>query len=63
MQDLAGFFFAGAGTVPGFLFYASEPALAILAMMALMLTACVAGIGDPQAPLRTVAARRPTGPR
>ena len=54
MQDAAGFFFAGAGTVPGFLLYAGDAGLAILATIALMLAACVGGMADPQAPFRTL---------
>lgn len=57
MHDIAGFFFAGAGTVPGFLFYAGDPGLAVITMMALMLAACVGGMADPQAPFRTMSAR------
>ena len=60
MQDLAGFFFTGAGTVPGFLFYASEPTLAVMAMVLLLLAGCMAGMADAQAPFRTAAARRDT---
>ena len=59
MHDVAGFFFAGAGTVPGFLVYASQPGLAMLAMMALLLAACVSALADPEAPFRTVKARPP----
>ena len=60
MHDAAGFFFAGAGTVPGFLFYSSEPALAVMAMMALMLAGCVGGMADPKAPFRTMEAPEDT---
>lgn len=56
MHDAAGFFFAGAGTVPGFLFYSAEPALAVMAMIALMLAGCVGGMGDPKAPFRAIEA-------
>jgi hypothetical protein len=57
MHDAAGFFFTGAGTVPGFLVYAGDPGLAVITMVALMLAACLGGMADPQAPFRTVAAR------
>ena len=60
MQDLAGFFFTGAGTVPGFLFYAAEPTLAIMAMVLLLMAGCIGGMADSQAPFRTAAARRDT---
>ena len=57
MHDIAGFFFTGAGTVPGFLFYASEPGLAVMAMLALMLAGCLGAMADSQAPMRVAAAR------
>ena len=63
MHDAAGFFFAGAGTVPGFLFYSAEPALAIMAMIALMLAGCVGGMADAEAPFRTAQARDDTETR
>lgn len=56
MHDAVGFFFAGAGTLPGFLFYAGDPGLAILITTALVLAGCVAGLADPQAPFRTLPA-------
>jgi hypothetical protein len=59
MQDLAGFFFTGAGTVPGFLFYAERPMIAIMAMMLLLLAGCMSGMADAEAPFRTAKVRRP----
>ena len=58
--DPGGFFFAGAGVVPGFLLYAGDPGIAILALVALMCAGCVAALADPQAPMRTVPAPRGT---
>ena len=60
MHDAAGFFFSGAGVVPGFLFYSAEPVLALMAMTVLMVAGGLSGMADPEAPLRTVEARRPT---
>jgi hypothetical protein len=62
MHDVAGFFFTGAGTVPGFIFYADEPALAIMAMVLLLMAGCLGGMGDSGSPLRTAAARRGRDP-
>jgi hypothetical protein len=62
MQDLAGFYFAGAGTVPGFLFYSAEPGLAVMAMLVLMLAGCLMGMADPQAPFRTMKGPDEPGP-
>jgi len=60
MQDLAGFFFTGAGTVPGFLFYAERPMIALMAMVLLLLAGCMSGMADAESPVRTAAARRDT---
>jgi hypothetical protein len=59
MHDIAGFFFTGAGTLPGFLVYSGDVGLAVMVMVALMLAGCLGGMADPQAPLRTAPARRP----
>jgi hypothetical protein len=58
MHDIAGFFFTGSGALPGFLLYAGDAGLAMMAMVALLLAGCLAGMADPQAPLRTAAARQ-----
>ena len=57
MHDVAGFFFTGAGTVPGFLLYAGDLGLARMATVALMLGACLGGMADPEAPVRTARRR------
>ena len=63
MQDVAGFFFTGAGTVPGLLLYSGDLGLAVLALVALMLAGCLGGMADPKAPFRTVEARDEAGKR
>ena len=44
------FLFTGASIFPGFLMYAGEPGLAIMACVALTLAGGVCAIADPQAP-------------
>ena len=57
MFDVAGFFFTGAGIVPGFFFYSAEPILAVMAMTVLLLAGALSGMADPQAPMRTAKVR------
>ena len=52
--DLAEFFFVGAGLLPGFLVYAGDPGLAILALVPLLGAGCLASMADPGAPFRTL---------
>lgn len=56
-QDLPGFLFAGAGTLPGFLVFSGDPALAVLALVFLLLAGCLAALADPEAPFRAAAER------
>lgn len=51
-QDLPGFFFAGTGTLPGFLALNDEPGLAMIAFVALLLAGGLAALADPDAPCR-----------
>lgn len=51
-QDPGGFFFAGAGILPGFLLYADDPGLAAMALVALLCAGCVCALADPEAPFR-----------
>lgn len=57
------FCFAGAAVLPALLLYSGEPGLAVMAMAALMLAGAVCGIGDPEAPHRTVASPTLPGAR
>jgi len=62
--ELTEFFFVGAGSMPGLLFWLGEPALAVIVLVALLLAACIGGMADPQAPFRTMPApERRTGAR
>ena len=62
-QDLTGFFFAGAGTLPGFLAFSADPGLAVLAFVFLLLAGCLSALRDPEAPFRTAAGRDASPPR
>jgi hypothetical protein len=53
-DDVAEFFFVGAGSMPGLLLWLGDPGLAVLVLVALLLAACVAAMGDPEAPFRTM---------
>ena len=53
-DDAAEFFFVGAGSMPGLLLWLGDPGLAVLVLVALLLAACVAAMGDPEAPFRTM---------
>ncbi len=57
--DIAEFFFVGAGMLPGFLVFAGDPGLAILALVALMCAGCLAAMADPGAPFRTTERQDP----
>lgn len=52
--DLAEFFFVGSGLLPGFLVFAGDPGLAILALVFLLCAGCLASMADPGAPFRTL---------
>lgn len=52
------FFFTGSAILPLFLLYVDEPALAVLAFLALLLAGALCGIADPHAPHRDGARHR-----
>jgi hypothetical protein len=52
MDDIPGFFFAGAATLPGFLACAGDLALAAMAMIVLLGAGGLSAIADPEAPFR-----------
>lgn len=52
--DAADFYMCGAGVLPTCLFFADEPALAIMTMVGLILVGCLYGAADAEAPFRTV---------
>ena len=54
--DLTEFFFAGAGLMPGLLVWLGDPGLGAIAMVALLITACLSAMADPEAPFRTMPA-------
>jgi hypothetical protein len=57
-HDLPGFLFTGALSLPGFLAYAGDPGLAMMAFVFLLLAGCLSALADPGAPFRTAAERR-----
>ena len=63
--DVTDFFFAGAGTLPGLLMWLGDPGLGVIAMVALLLAACLGAMADPEAPFRTMPApgKNAEGPR
>lgn len=56
-QDLPGFLFAGAGTLPGFLMFSVDPGIGVLAFVFLLLAGGLSALRDPEAPFRTAAGR------
>jgi hypothetical protein len=50
--DLPGFFFTGALLLPGFVTYAGDYGLAMMAMIFLLLAGCLSAMADPSAPFR-----------
>lgn len=54
--ELAEFFFAGAGTMPGLLIWLGDPGLAAIVLVALLIAACLGSLADPGAPFRTMPA-------
>ena len=62
-QDLPGFLFTGALSLPGFLAYAGEVGLAMLAFVFLLMAGCLSALADPEAPFRTAPAKAPAETR
>jgi hypothetical protein len=62
-QDLPGFFFTGAISLPGFLAYAGDPGLAVLVLVFLTVAGGLCALRDPDAPFRTAAERDASGKR
>ena len=60
-EDMAEFFFVGAGSMPGLLLWLGDPGLAVMVLVGLLLAACVAAMGDPEAPFRTLPPPRRDG--
>jgi hypothetical protein len=56
-QDLTGFFFTGAGVVPGFLAFSVDPGIGVMAFVFLLMVAGLSAMRDPEAPFRTIAER------
>ncbi|HQZ46291.1 MAG TPA: hypothetical protein PK042_09245 [Usitatibacteraceae bacterium] len=54
--DVTEFFMAGAGTMPGLFIYLGDPGLAAIALVALLIAACLGAMADPEAPFRTLPA-------
>jgi hypothetical protein len=48
------FFFTGASCLPGFMFWAGDPGLAMILFVPLLIAGCLAGTLQPDAPFRSV---------
>jgi len=48
------FFFTGASTLPGFMFWAGDPGLAVILFVPLLFAGCLAGTMQHDAPFRSV---------
>jgi hypothetical protein len=52
------FFFTGASSLPGFMFWAGDPGLAMILFVPLLIAACLAGTMQHDAPFRGAAPRK-----
>ncbi|HEX4944201.1 MAG TPA: hypothetical protein VFV55_07585 [Usitatibacteraceae bacterium] len=48
------FFFAGACSMPGLLFWLGDPGLAVIVLVGLLIAACLGAMADPEVPFRSM---------